>query len=218
MKMGWSKLSRNRRLALIAIGLGALAIVAGSPYRGAKVTIDTKELSLLVNNEVDHIDVLSLADWLIQGKADFRLIDLRTEKEYSEYHIPQSENIPIASLVTAAIPRSEKVILYSEGGIHSAQAWFFLRSNQYRRAYILRGGLEEWKDRVLFPKLPENANAEASQQFKKIIEVSKHFGGSPQTGAAAEQTTMQKELPKLPAVGVFPVVPTGGGKKKKEGC
>ena len=49
------------------------------------------------------------------------------------------------------LERNEKIILYSEGGIHSAQAWFLLKAMGYKSVYMLRGGLDDWKDLVLFP-------------------------------------------------------------------
>ena len=89
---------------------------------------------------------------LIQGKSDFRIIDIRSDKEYQEYHIPGAENIPMATLEKANLMRNQKIIIYSEGGIHSAQAWMLLRAKDYKGVYILFGGLEEWNEKILFPE------------------------------------------------------------------
>ncbi len=216
MKNIFEKLSLNQKLAALALFLGAAALLAGDPYRGPEVTVNTKELSLIVNNEVDHISVDELADWIIKGKSDFRLIDLRTEKEFSEYHIPQAENVAVAALPDFGLTRNEKIILYSEGGIHSAQAWFLLKAQKYNGAYILFGGLEEWKDRILFPKLSTTPTAEEQKLFEKKKEIALYFGGVPQTGTTevAQQTIA---MPKLSAPAAAAVKPAGG-KKKKEGC
>ena len=213
------KLTLNKKLAFTAMLLGFLALFLGNPYKGNLVSMDTKELGIIVQKEVDHISAETLADNIIQGKMDFRLIDLRTEKEYNEYHIPQAENITITGLEKADLPKNEKIIIYSEGGIHSAQAWMLLRAKGYKGVYMLFGGLEEWKDKILFPKLPENASQEQASKFEKIKEVSKYFGGSPITGSAADNKTESPkiEMPKLetPSGGN---TPTGAPKKKKEGC
>ena len=79
----------------------------------------------------------------------------------------------------------KKIILYSDAGIHSAQAWFLLKANGYKGVYILRGGLEEWKDSILFPRLVENATPAEIAAFEKAKEISKFFGGSPQVGGSA---------------------------------
>ncbi|HOT97640.1 MAG TPA: rhodanese-like domain-containing protein [bacterium] len=211
------KMSLNARLAALLLLFGFIAIFAGDPYGGAKTEIDAQELALIVDRQVDHVAAEELADWIIQNRSDYRLIDLRTEKEYDEYHIPTSENITLAGLMDAGLQRNEKIVLYSEGGIHSAQAWFLLKARGYKAVYMLFGGLEEWKDKVLFPAVPENPTPEQRVAFAKIKEVSTYFGGTPQSNAAAVTAQPQTALPKLslPAGGTGP---KPQGKKKKEGC
>lgn len=216
MKFTLSSLTFNQKLALVAGLFGFLAIFAGSPYTGSTATINAKELAVMVEKEVDHVTVDELADWIIKGRADYRLIDLRSAKDFDEYHIPGAENIPIASLPDAGLLRNEKIILYSEGGTHSAQAWFLLKALKYKNVYLLRDGLAEWKDRILFPSLAENPSPEEKAAFEKRKEVSKFFGGSPQTGSAASAPRLV--MPKLPVPSVS-AAPTGAPKKKKkEGC
>ncbi len=218
MKALPTKLSLNQKLALIVGALGFLAVFAGSPYKGNTATMNVRELGLLVGKETDHIPVDELADWIIKGKADYRLIDVRSSKEFEEYHIPTSENIPVGSLFDAGLMRNEKLILYSEGGIHAAQAWFLLKAQRYNKAYILRDGLAEWKERILFPSIAENASAEEQTAFEKRKAVSAFFGGTPQTGTNDSKSTPQIAMPKLemPSASAAP----GGApkKKKKEGC
>jgi len=217
MKNIFSKLSMNKKLALLAFALGLIAVFAGNPYRGNSVTLDTKELALIVDKTVDHVSAEELADWIIQGKSDFKLLDLRTEKEFNEYHIPPAELVPLADLNEYPLLRNEKIVLYSEGGIHSAQAWMLLKAKGYRGVYILFGGLEEWTDKILFPKISQNATQEQLAAFEKMKEVSKFFGGFPQTGGTAEEVSAKKSMPKfeMPS-GTY--APTTGKKKKKEGC
>jgi rhodanese-related sulfurtransferase len=218
MRKLFAKMNLNRKLALFAILLGFIGLFAGSPYKGSHVSMNTKELSILVENTTDHVKVDELSDWIIKGKSDFRVIDLRSENEYNEYHIPNAENITITALETAKLERNEKLILYSEGGIHSAQAWMLLKAKDYKGVYILFGGLEEWRDKILFPNLPDNATEEQKAAFEKTKEVSKFFGGSPTIGGNAE---VKKDMPKME----MPKIQSPGGnslppaeKKKKEGC
>lgn len=206
----------NQKLAGIAILLGTLALIAGNPYSGSKVTLDTKELSLIIGKGADHILVEDLADWIIQHRSDYRLIDLRTEKEFAEYHIPTAENVPLTEIEQYPLYRNEKIILYSEGGIHSSQAWMLLRAKGYKNVYMLMGGLDEWKDKILFPKIPENPTQEQLAEFEKIKLVSRHFGGNPQTGETKEKTVSVKVLPKIELK--TPVHTGKAPKKKKEGC
>lgn len=214
--MQWlSALGVNQRLALCALALGFVAVWA-TPTRGSRVTIDAKDLSVIVSKEVDHVRVQDLADWIIAGRSDYRLIDLRDEHAYAEYHIPTAENVPLASLLDHQIARNEKVILYSDGGIHSAQAWFLLAANGYKGAYILFGGLDEWKDQILFPRLAENPTSDEAARDARIRAICAHFGGVPQSGTAVA-TTATLPLPKVEVPAGTPGAKPAT-KKKKEGC
>lgn len=218
MKQILKPVSVNQKLAVGALALGFLAIFAGNPYKGNTATLNTKDLAVMVEKEVDHVTVDELAHWVIQGKVDYRLVDLRTPKEFAAYHIPTAENIPIASLLDGGLMRNDKIILYSDGGIHSAQAWFLLKAVQYNAVYMLRDGLNEWKDRILFPALADNATDAEKAAFEKQKQVSLFFGGSPRTGIPDAESSPQIALPKLdmPAAAVAPAGVVK--KKKKEGC
>jgi rhodanese-related sulfurtransferase len=210
-----STLGVNQRLALLALILGLVALFA-TPTRGSRVTIDPEELSLIVAKEADHVRVQDLADWIIAGRSDYRLIDLRDERSYAEYHIPTAENVPLASLLDRGLARNEKIVLYSDGGIHAAQAWFLLVAGGFKGVYTLFGGLDEWKDEILFPRLAENPTPQEAARDAKIREISLHFGGRPLTGAAAAAEA-SRPLPKvdLPAM---PSGPKPAARKRKEGC
>ena len=130
------QLNLNKKLALIAIVLAVTALIIGSPTDETKVTLNPNELALMISKGADHIEVEELADWIIQGKIDYRLLDLRDEISFKEYHIPTAENVQIENLMTYPIERNEKIILYSDGGIHSSQAWFLLKSKGFNIAYF----------------------------------------------------------------------------------
>ena len=218
MAIRWQRFSLNQKLAGAALLLGALALVAGDPHQGSTATLNAKELSVIVHNEVDHVAPEEMVGWIILGRADFRLIDLRAPGDFAGYHIPGAENVPLPALTEYGLQQNEKIVLYSDGGIHSAQAWFLLRAKGYRGVYMLRGGLEEWKESVLFPQVPADATPEQKALFEKQKAVSAFFGGTPRTGGAAAAST-EIALPKLsmPAPGA-PAPKAAGAKKKKEGC
>ena len=161
----WSSLSLNQKLACGALVLGVLAVFA-RPSRGNVVTLDVKELATVIDREGDHVTASELAGWIVSGRSDYRLIDLRGEKEYAEYHIPTAENVTLTALPDSTLLADEKVVLYSEGGIHASQAWMLLRAKGFKNAYTLKGGLDQWKEDVLFPTLAENGDAPGSRSFR----------------------------------------------------
>jgi rhodanese-related sulfurtransferase len=217
MKLNPMRMGRNTKIGLLVCLLGLIAAFAGSPYTGTRVTLDTIELAGIVQREVDHVSPTDLSDWIIKGKSDYRLIDLRTQAEFDEYHIPSAENVPLATLPGYGLERNERVVLYSEGGIHSGQAWFLLKAMGYKSVYMLRGGLDDWKDLILFPSMPSNPSGEQLAAFAKMKEVSKFFGGSPRTESTATALDTALPLPKLQMPGSSSG-PVAAPKKKKEGC
>jgi rhodanese-related sulfurtransferase len=222
---GWmSRLTLNQKLAAAALLLGALALAA-SPYPGSRVTLDAKELALIVGSEADHVEAPELAAWIIEGRADYRLIDLRSAAEFDRYHIPTAENVPMSVLTDAGLGRQEKLVLYSEGGIHSAQAWMLLRAQGHASVYMLKGGLDEWNDQVVFPVLADNPTPAQRARDERLRAMSAFFGGQPRSASAAQAglpaAAAAAPVAAAPTV-VAPPSPTGAAKpaakKKKEGC
>lgn len=215
--MNLRQFTLNRKLALLAVALGTLALLA-QPQRGPFVKLDARELASVVEAEVDHVTATELATWIIEGRADYRLLDLRTPADYAAYHIPTAENVPLTGLADYPLLRNEKIVLYSEGGIHSAQAWMLLRAQGYDAVYMVLGGLDAWKDEVLFPALVPDADAAARARFERAAQVAKFFGGEARTGGDAAAPAAV-DLPKLTAPPPMPGSATPvAKKKKKEGC
>jgi rhodanese-related sulfurtransferase len=219
MKINLSKYTINQKLAIVAFVLGLIAIFMGDPLKARIASVDVNELSMKIQDKSSSLSVEYMADWLIQKKADFKLIDLRDEMKFSEYNIPSSINVRITELTKMNLSKTEKIILYSDDNIASAQAWFVLKSKNYKSVYLLTGGINEWKEKVLFPRIPENATSEDKAKFAKMVEVSKFFGGTPQL--ASNDSSGNKAVPKLsmPKMsGSAQGSPAAGGKPKREGC
>lgn len=210
------KLDLNRKFAIVAVVLGFLAIFGGNPQTESKTVVDTNSfISEIVNGE-NNICVKDLAEWIIKQKADFRLIDIRTEEQFNEYHIPLAENINISYFNEIDMPRNEKYIIISDSDILEGQAWSLLKTRDYPSVYMIKGGIDSWKNNILFPKLSLNATPEEINEFEKIKEISKFFGGNPQEGVSTEALDQKIEMPKLQ----MPVQVQVQKKKKlkKEGC
>ena len=213
----------EQKLGAAALLLGAVAVF-GNPYRTSGVVeVDAHELAAIVQTEVDHVTPDELAGWIIQSRTDYRLIDLRDEAAYAAYHIPTAERAPIGELPDYPLARNEKIVLYSDGGIHAAQGWFLLKAAGYPGAYILLGGLDAWKDEVLFPSAPAAPTAEQTAAFERTAQVAAFFGGAPRgadRGGDGGATAAERDLPAmaLPVPQAAPVVAAPNQKKKKEGC
>ncbi|MBI3112348.1 MAG: hypothetical protein HYZ01_12345 [Ignavibacteriales bacterium] len=170
-----TSLSLNKWLALAAGGLGVLALFAGSPFQGHRVTIDLKDLARTIESEGDHVEADQLAE-RIMLKSRMRVIDLRDSISFASYHIPTAQLLSMEELLEERSPKEEMLVLYSEGGIHAAQAWMLLKAKGLANVYTLKGGLNAWKEDILFPVLSETASPEERVLFAKRKALSEYFG------------------------------------------
>ena len=211
----------NRRLAIAAVALGVIAIAA-QPTRAGRVSIAADELAIVAERGADQVDPSELANWIVAGRTDYRLVDLRDEEAFAAYRIPTAEHVPIARLLDAGLARNEKLVLYAGDGVKASQGWFLLKANGYKGVYMLSGGLDGWKAHVLFPRLRDGVTAEAQRENDLLRARASHFGGTPLApGSGAAPAASAAPMPAPPAVAA-PSLPGGGAKaparKKREGC
>jgi rhodanese-related sulfurtransferase len=178
----------RRWLAGAAALAGALAPLAGSPQGrtgsvpapgAAPGSIDVAELARVVADQEDHVPAIELARWIRARRSGLRVIDVRSAPEFRIFHISGAEHIALEALADTRFGRDETVVLYSEAGIHGAQAWVFLRALGHRRVFFLRGGLREWLDDVMSPAIAADAPPDAQAAFAEVAELSRWFGGTP---------------------------------------
>jgi rhodanese-related sulfurtransferase len=221
---GWlCKLGLNRALGLLAFILGAGALFAQvSPDH--TVTVNETALLTASARAEDHVSPTELASWIIDGRADYRLIDLRDETAFGEYHVPTAENVPLTSLPEYGLLRNEKIVLYADGDLPAARAWLLLKGRGYRGVYTLQGGLAAWKDQVLFPVMPQSPTPEEQNHFNEAAHVATFFGGQPRaaaSGGEAQLVDMSALQASTPAVAAPSLPAAGGGQSRRgprEGC
>lgn len=209
-------LNGPQRLGVLAILLGIIAAFIGTPNDTTSAKVNTKEIAVSSINSNDKVCVKELSDWIIKGKFDYRLIDLRNEDGYTSYNIPTSENIQMAQLLDSDLMRNEKIILYSDTDIAAAQAWFLLKAKDYKGVTILDGGLDKWKGSILNPDLKAAASADEAQYNETIISVANYFGGNPTLDG--EKITSGKTVVSKPVTPAKITLKKPRGKKKREGC
>lgn len=115
----------------------------------------------------DRVNVEELAEWLIEGRMDFVLIDVRMPDDYRNGQIGDAENIPLAELVMGetmkSLPSDRKIVLYSNGSENAAKAAVMLRLAGFD-AHLLTGGFNAWHERILNPDIStEELDGESSQ-------------------------------------------------------
>ncbi|MFP4529089.1 MAG: rhodanese-like domain-containing protein [Candidatus Kapaibacterium sp.] len=193
------KLNTNKKLALVAIAFAVVAIFIGSPEQGKTVEVDTEEIARTIKYQQDSVCIRTVADYLVEGRADFTIVDIRDEEKYSEYHIPTARNIPLGDIGNPDLLRNQKIYIYSDNDVRTAQAWFILKASGYRDVYMIYGGIDAWKSKILFPELPDEPGVLDKPEYAKIAEMAKFFGGRPKlaSGGEIEKDVSDIEMPEI---------------------
>ncbi len=211
-------LNPARGVALGLLGLGLLAAVSGNPYREGRVTLDTRELARLAASPAARVTPAELAAWLVEGRADYTLVDLRSAEDFARYRIPGARHVPLAKLTDAVAPRTEKIVLYSRDDTAAAQAWLLLRAQGFTAVYALAGGLDAWNTDVLFPVKSADASPAATLEFEQRAALARHFGGTPRGAASPTPAALPVLTPPAPTDAGGSAPAPGPAKKKREGC
>lgn len=197
---------------LIALVLG-LVILFLPAQENNKFKFNPEVLTKNINETEDHIAPQTLSEWVIEGRRDYYLIDIRAENEYAQGNIKSSVNIPLEQLLQRGtleeLPEDKLILLYSNGNSHAAQAWLVMKTAGYD-TYYLEGGFNHWNKTILNPQAPSpDASDDEILQYKTQQAVSNYFGGqspSSASGQAAPGTTKKK------------IIRRPKKKKKLKGC
>ncbi len=170
--------SIEKQLAIIASLLAVLAAIVGNPYRGQTKPDEMHDAVTLDSTLVKYVDALQLAGWIMEKKDDFNLIDLRSAKEFDEYHIPYAQNIIQDSLIQDVLDGNEKIVVCTQDEKLSKEAWSILKVKSGEELYFLKGGMSQWMQEILFPNLTQSDSNDKAQ-IETLKRISLYFGGSP---------------------------------------
>lgn len=114
---------------------------------------------------------------LMEEKDNYIILDVRTEEEYSEGHIPNAINIPNESIGTEEIPelpdKDQLILVYCRSGNRSKQASRKLADLGYTNI-VEFGGIIDWtgetqSDSQSVPQTINSAGAEVSSEEALVI-------------------------------------------------
>lgn len=88
---------------------------------------------------------------MLDGRADFLLIDVREDNEWAKDHLPKAVHLGKGILerdVEQRVPdTSTPVVLYCGGGFRSALAADALQRMGYTNVSSMDGGIREWREK-----------------------------------------------------------------------
>ncbi len=190
------------------LALGAVAAIIPQK-KNDSIELNERELLREMLLSSNYISTDQLAQLLIEGDPSVRLIDVRPAAEFKD-PLPRAINIPIDSMFAENYAwmfdqNAMKNVIYAEDNQRSTQVWMIARQKGFKHNYLLKGGLQAWKQEIIDPKKPPStAPQEAHDLYLRRMAARQYFTGD-------------KALPK---VDFKPMAPVKSVKKKrvKGGC
>jgi rhodanese-related sulfurtransferase len=205
----------TRLNTILLVAVAAMLTACGQPQdAGARATyIDVAQSAV---REEDRVSVEQLAEWLIEERRDFVLIDVRSQDDYAKGSIHEARNVPLVELVTSetlsSLPVDRKVVVYSNGSENAAKAATMLRLAGLD-AHLVTGGYNAWHERILNPDIPAEELDGENLQVSAQRAYACYFVGDRGDGAAERSEEAKpfvppvfteeedEDVPPLPPVG-----------------
>ncbi len=137
---------------LALVGQGGKAAARSAAPAGDPAVAET-DLLAAVEAAADHVEPEELADALMAGTPGWVVVDVRPPEEFAVFHIRGALNVPLPALAEALQPFRDtgRIVLYSNGMTHPAQARDSLQRQGYRNVLLLTDGLDGFRERCLKP-------------------------------------------------------------------
>lgn len=161
-------ISLNQKLALLAFTISLLAFITSVFF--------PDNLSSERPSGLNYISVLDLAE-SIKNRESLVLIDLRSKEEFDQFHIPTAKNLMTPELLSYDFNPDANIVLYSERDSLSKQAFFALKEKSTIEIKVLKGGVQDWYHRLLYPRMPKEVPIEDKELVARVKVLTDYFGG-----------------------------------------
>ena len=178
----------NKSLKVALLLLAAASVAACSPSDESGVSL--ADIAQAAARQGDRESVEDLAGWLIEGRGDFKLIDVRAPEDFESGSIGDAQNIPIAQIadpdILQSLPTDRMLLVYSNGSENAAKATVILRLEGFD-AHLLAGGYNAWHQRILNPDISAEELGGESLQVSKQRAYACYFVGERSGEGAARR-------------------------------
>jgi len=142
----------------VVLIVGAFGLFIVAEHQPESISVSPKppqETALLegLQKGLDHMEPQELADRLLAGDTAITLVDIRTPREFAQFHIRSAVNIQVTDLPSSLAPYKNQgmIVLYSNGMTHPAQARDSLFRFGFKNVYFLTDGLDGFLKTCLKP-------------------------------------------------------------------
>jgi thiosulfate/3-mercaptopyruvate sulfurtransferase len=191
-------------LIIVAVAVFILPSEPGTASVASAGSFSEQVLLEAIEGAEDHIEPEELADAIMRGEPGLVVVDVRSPSEYGSFHLRGAVNVPLPGLIDYLAEQRNpgRIVLYSNGMTHPAQARDSLARIGYQNVFMLTDGLTGFVDRCLMPvSLRSEPLSEAEVQ--QVRDWRKFFleGGAPDAPAAArppaDAATDSSGIPRL---------------------
>lgn len=138
----------------------AVALISGAAVAGLSARGEPKRrLHYAVTQTKNVVTVQELSRWIIEGRRDFAVVDMRDTPAFQAGHVKDAVHCGKCHQNAAEgrkaleesifVDLSKKLVLYTETGSEPVELPKLLAKNP--RLYLLKGGYQAWKAEVLAP-------------------------------------------------------------------
>jgi len=152
------KRQAHAMLALLVLGTGTLAAIAGSAVPAPAA---------------DEVSAVDLAQWIRDRRPGLLVVDARAAEAFDIDRLPGAHLI--VDIDADVLHSADTVVVYADARDDAALHGL----SNAQRVLHLHGGIAAWNEEVLFPVLRADANARQQRDFATRAALSRYFGGSP---------------------------------------
>ncbi|WP_396601366.1 rhodanese-like domain-containing protein [Algibacter sp. R77976] len=129
-----------------------------------------------------YISTDQISHKIISQDPSFILIDVRDEKSYNRYTLPNAINIPLKKLLDTEFESylnqdQYDVVFFSNDNFYADQAWSLCNRLNYSNLHVLKGGINKWFTTIINPTKPtENMPSKAFELYTTRKAASMFYG------------------------------------------
>lgn len=205
----------GKQIGVLVALVMAIVILFLPGQDSKKYRFDPQTIARSIEESEDQIDPKTVSEWIIEGRRDFMLIDIRGPEAFKQGHIKGAENIPLSQLLQRdsldELPEDKLMVIYSNGSSHAAQAWLVMKTAGFD-SYMLEGGFNYWNRVIMNPKVPAGeVSDDEILRYKTQLAVKGYFSGD---AAMAPSQVASLDKPKTKKI----IRKPRKKKKKLKGC
>jgi rhodanese-related sulfurtransferase len=171
---------RKTFFATVLIATAGYLSFTGLNVRNEEIAPEQLVRSLVQNKNYYSVD--KVAEQLISKDPLLQLVDVRSEKEFNKFSLPGAINIPLEKILDESSQdyvnqEIYNTVFYSNGTTDATVALMLTTRKGYKNNYVMKGGLNEWVEKILRPKHEGNFDIVSDElyQFRKGAQA--YFGG-----------------------------------------